>query len=106
METASQQEKSFRGTYERSYDSNGGTDNTWEYYDNVEFEAGNYNLSFRLQYDGMDTIVLLQSVEESHPFYLNYFNDLKYPMSSYNIIVSFSLRAEISRVALSLIPNK
>ena len=96
-ETAFQQEKSLRGTYERSFDSNGGagfevtyspeedlfyasfngsigeeaagtegflsaytdgTDNTWEYYDNVEFEAGNYNPSFRLQYDGIDTIVV------------------------------------------------
>lgn len=35
-----------------------GTDNIWEYYDNVEFESGNYNPSFRLQCDGMDTIIV------------------------------------------------
>lgn len=35
-----------------------GTDHIWEYYDNSEFDSGNYNPSFRLDYDGADSIVV------------------------------------------------
>lgn len=35
-----------------------GTDNIWEYYDNSEFDSGNYNPSFRLEYDGADSIAV------------------------------------------------
>lgn len=35
-----------------------GTDNIWEYYDNSEFDSGNYNPSFRLQYDGSDSVTV------------------------------------------------
>ena len=35
-----------------------GTDNIWEYYDNSEFDSGNYNPSFRLQYDGLDSVTV------------------------------------------------